>query len=376
MNVSSAPYPSRFWPLTALILWLFCACSNVGVVGRVCPKSVCDEPKAGRDQEPQQQGGHGPSPEAATGQATDPLTDAHAQGPSDACSPSATTLQRKRLDIYLLLDDSGSMVPWWEDTRSALQAFFKDEGSADIAVGLKLFGTSCEAGTYEQPQVAIEVLPSNAGALENAIPVLPTEGAATLPALQGAVQHAQTWSAQHPDSDVLVLLLTAGFPVECESTLEKVAQLARTARELDPPVTTEVVVLGFTGAVAVFSQSGSAALLKVVSQTTAIEILNALKAVRQEARSCSFQLPLQMHGDVAGANSTVVHEHSDGARAVIPAVPDAAGCDPVQAGWFFADASGSAITLCPRSCAELGSDPLNVLTGCARATTQSFRSGL
>src|SRR6185295_5045111 len=44
---------------------------------------------------------------------------------------------------------------------------------------------------------------------------LPSTTTSTLPALQGAVQHAQTWKGQNPGHAVAVILVTDGQPNSC-----------------------------------------------------------------------------------------------------------------------------------------------------------------
>lgn len=137
----------------------------------------------------------------------------------EICEASAYISERKRLDVYMMIDDSASMIPWWLPTVDALNMFFHDVGSAGIGVGMQFFGTACEPESYAKPLVPIAALPGNAAALQQAIPPIPVDETATLPALQGAIMHARSWSLQNPDATVIVLLVTDGLPEECSSTL-------------------------------------------------------------------------------------------------------------------------------------------------------------
>ena len=55
----------------------------------------------------------------------------------DVCDADTYSAERKRLDIYMVVDDSGSMVPWWPGTLDAINQFFMDPGSAGIGVGVQ-----------------------------------------------------------------------------------------------------------------------------------------------------------------------------------------------------------------------------------------------
>ena len=84
------------------------------------------------------------------------------------CDADVYTGERKRLDIYMMVDDSGSMIPWWPATIEAISMFFHDPSSAGIGIGEQFFGSACEAGFYAMPRVPIAPLPDNLMALETA----------------------------------------------------------------------------------------------------------------------------------------------------------------------------------------------------------------
>jgi hypothetical protein len=323
-----------------LLLGFLCACTDAGIVGRFCPMGTCVEP--------------GVEPDAQR--------DA-AMVADDICADGGVELQRDRLDLYLLVDDSASMVLWWQDTISAINAFITDPNSAGIGVGLQFFGIACDAASYAQPRVPIAPLPDNTAALMAAFPILPTEETATLPAMQGAVTYAKSWATQHPERRTAVLLLTDGLPEECGSTVDNVAQVAREANQSSPSIPTYVIVIGAIGALNVFASAGGTGDAKLVAPGSAIELQQALDGVRLAARGCTFRLP----GDPTDSRVqlNVVREHSDGARATLPAVADAASCDVQRGGWYYADATApSTIVLCPASCNGLGTDRLQATSNC------------
>lgn len=331
-----------------LVLWLgaLSACTNAAVVGRFCPMGECQPSEAPRvtPNVSQQQ-------EAAI-----PLM---MLNPVDAgaCMPSILELHRKRLDIYMMVDDSSVMVLWWQDTLSAISSFLMDPNSAGIGIGLQFFGTSCDAASYAVPLVPIAPLPDNVMQLQQAFPIIPADKNATLPAMQGAVMYAKGWAKENPDRDVAVLLLTSGLPKDCDSTVDNVAQVARDANAQQPSIPTYVVVFGAIGAINVLASAGGTGDALMVAPGSAIELQQALNNVRAAARSCTFALPEKLQLDLRANRLDIDHVHSDGAIAPIPLLPDRASCDGQPAGYYPDDPHNpTSIVLCPEGCVQLGSD--------------------
>ena len=50
-------------------------------------------------------------------------------GDGNVCDADNYTAEAKRLDMYMMVDDSGSMVPWWPFTLDAINMFFIDPSS-------------------------------------------------------------------------------------------------------------------------------------------------------------------------------------------------------------------------------------------------------
>ena len=64
-------------------------------------------------------------------------------GQNDTCAADVSTAQELPLDIYLMLDESGSMLDQtatggtkWDAVKAAVEAFLKDKASAGLGVGL------------------------------------------------------------------------------------------------------------------------------------------------------------------------------------------------------------------------------------------------
>src|SRR5262245_41319435 len=86
-------------------------------------------------------------------------------GPSDAgltadsaCVTGSVVAERLPVDLYLMIDSSGSMTSGgaWDDLVLAVRSFFEDPSSAGLRVALGYFpepGGSCDATIYATPSV-------------------------------------------------------------------------------------------------------------------------------------------------------------------------------------------------------------------------------
>jgi hypothetical protein len=234
-------------------------------------------------------------------------------------------------------------------------------------VGLQFFGESCDASTYAQPLVPIGPLPDNAARLVAAIPLLPVEDTPTRPALEGAITYARSWAQHKPGHKVIVLLVTDGFPEECDSTVENVTQVASDGFHGSPSVQTFVVgidsLAGLFDAIAAFATAGGSQPMTVV-RDVASELRRALSDVRDSARSCELTWPAGVSA-VQGV-SRLQHTALDGAVSSLPEVLGAAQCGSQTAGFYFDErAAPTRVLACPASCERLRTGgAVRLLTGC------------
>ena len=75
-----------------------------------------------------------PNAQGGSGGSRPPVTQPKA-GSGGVCGADVYSGERQRLDIYMMVDDSGSMVPWWPATLEAINMFYRDPGSVGIGVG-------------------------------------------------------------------------------------------------------------------------------------------------------------------------------------------------------------------------------------------------
>lgn len=308
-------------------------------------------------------GGFG-NPTFPTAGSTQPISGTGGGDPN-VCDADFYTGERKRLDIYMMVDDSGSMVPWWPATLEAISLFFNDPGSAGVGVGLQFFGRACEPEYYATPAVPIAPLPENKMSLEVAFPLIPIEGTATLPAMQGAITHARSWATANPDAKTVVLLVTDGIPSECESTVENVSAVVAEGFSGTPSIQTFVIGLGDLGALNMFAQAGGTDQALVIEPGAAPALVAALNAIRSAALPCEFALPDNNGGAVELDKVNLRHVDLAGTETTIPNVPDAAGCRDTG-GWHYDMSTGTTqLVACPASCAQLnGGGEVTVVLGC------------
>jgi len=207
-------------------------------------------------------------------------------------------------------------------------------------------------------------------------PVGPTP---TGPALQGALQQAKSWAQDHPDRQVITVLVTDGFPTDCSPIANSdVAAIAEDANGGAQPIHTFVVGvfstqdLGSDGVarldeLARAGGSQKSVVINTASDVTA-ELLEALNEIRDSSARCNFPLDSSTL-DLNRVNLEVVD--GSGTATQLLNVGNAAACGTDQQGWFYenAGAVGSArqITVCPSTCRQFiaGSASANLQIGCA-----------
>lgn len=174
-------------------------------------------------------------------------------------------------DLYIMFDQSQSMstvvansnppTTWWHESQAAVVSFVQSPTAIGIGVGIQFFpfggsiegpdpnvpASSCYVPNYVTPEVEIAALPGNASAIVQAIQNhSPTTFTPTVAALRGAVEHMKDWGAAHPGRQPAVVLVTDGYPTECDpQDPAMIADVAREAYDNDPSILTFVVGLEF-----------------------------------------------------------------------------------------------------------------------------------
>lgn len=356
-------------------------------------------------------------------------------GDAETCSAIDKTAQPYPLDIYIMMDQSGSMsasigildqTSQWDAVVQALTAFFNDPSSTDVSVGIQYFplpvkpwsemvscGSSapcasglcvetdvgpychdtctdssqcplsecrsgsgaswclndiCDVATYATPEVPITPLPAGKQALIDSLAAHgPLTLTPTLPALQGAIQYAREWAADHTDHTTIVLLATDGTPTICPGNdleaMNQIRQVASAGVTGTPSVKTFVVGVIMPGdflssnklhSIAQAGGTNSAFILQPNQNLTA-QFIEALNAIRGAAIACEYQIPDDAKLDLFKVN--VVYVASDGNKYPLYYVETPDKCDPQIGGWYYDvppnQGQPTRIILCANTCAAI-----------------------
>jgi hypothetical protein len=299
----------------------------------------------------------------------------------------------KPLAIYMLVDWSASMTErtdLWTPTKTALNTFVSDPGSAGIEVALSYFPVSseditvkCDATQYVTPSVDVAKLPENATPVTTSLdsktftlgeqPPPPDRlSTPTAPAISGSLQYFQGWLSQHPDHIGVLVLATDGEPAGCDEAsmmagmpitrgtpeeLQQSVDLIAAAAAGTPAIKTYVIGLGnLQQALDQLAEAGGtgheAFIVDASGTNTQTEFLEAMKEIRGAALPCSFDIPLPTMGPLDYTKVNVDFQ-TDMAAAKTPffKVDDEAACAGSTTGWYYDDPlHPTTVELCPAAC--------------------------
>ncbi len=292
----------------------------------------------------------------------DASTDANA-----SCATAKARPEYSPIQIVISFDKSASMILFakWDAAKAAFNAFFADPASKNIGASLSFFpqGTACDIPTYAKPTVPVSPLPDKVTFANALAAQFPNGDTPTLPAIQGAIQYAQTIASK---VKTVIVLVTDGEPNVCSSTVQAVSSAVAAVANTIP---TYVVGIGNVANLDTIAAAGGTKKATIISTTnaqqTADDLQKALNAIREEVTSCEYGIPPPPQGktfDPGKAN--VVFTPSNGPAVTWPYDPGCTG----GVGWHYDDPKNpKTIVLCPASCATRKADPkgtMDVVLGC------------
>jgi uncharacterized protein YegL len=289
-----------------------------------------------------------------------------------ACATSSA--EGAALPVYLVFmyDRSGSMNDnnKWTSARAAMENFFGSATAANMNASLAFFPQgSCNAAEYAAPTVAMRPLP-DATTFKNAIYTTgPNGGTPTLPAIQGAIQYAQSVQTGLTNGGkVAVVLVTDGEPNGCNSTPQNVAAEAAKVASTIP-----TYVIGVGNSLAnlnTIAQGGGTNQAILVSDTnpqqTTADLEKALGQIKN-ALSCEYAIPAPPGGEQIDYDAVnVVFTPTGMGPATLTYNKDCTG----GTGWHYDDANApKRILICQSSCDAIktanGNGKVEIQFGCA-----------
>ena len=220
---------------------------------------------------------------------------------SNACAYSISKGAQQALDVYIMLDQSASMVgPKWTGVTAAINAFVM-QPLTGVSVGIQYFALNlldCTASDYATPEVEIAPLPGVASKITQSLSMhAPISTTPTVAAEQGAVQHATDWAKSHPADAVIVVLATDGDPDMCNilpDPLTPVEQVASMGFMGTPKIPTFVIGVGSdTSNLDAIAQAGGTGNAFIVDTNMPVDtqFLAALNKIRGSALGCNYKIP-------------------------------------------------------------------------------------
>jgi len=328
--------------------------------------------------------------------------------PNSACATSSADGEPTPVDLYFMVDITGSMncpVPdggvmcdmvngppasgdsRWTVVSAALKAFIADPANQTLGVGMRFFpvggnagpgggGNTCNAASYANPNVEIGPLSMTSAPLTTAINrQMPNGTTPTVPSLTAALDHATAWAKANPTHRVAVVYATDGQPNGCgnNNTVANAAAVALKAAMGTPAIPTYVLGVGPSlNNLNTIAESGGtkAAFLVDTSGNAAAQLSAALASIRSTtALDCTYTVPAPPKGQTLDPSKVnITYTNSSGTVTTLLQDPPGTACD-AGSGWQYS-ADGKTINLCGKACNDVKADKngkLQVLFGC---TTQ------
>jgi hypothetical protein len=325
--------------------------------------------------------------------------------PQEACARSEFVAEPLPVDLYIMLDRSGSMnipmslpptiegdcdvgdptVSRWCYTLNALDGFFTSGNVEETGVALQFFPNgncsdtgpighdccesgACCLGTADAiPAVELGPLVTNRDELVRALNEQSPAGVTT--PIEAALRGIVTWTAKNKTSlrSMAGVLITDGEPTGCSNDAGLLSGLVAT-HLADTGIPT--FVLGMDGAkfapLEQIAKAGGGAAhtdycpsgirpchVYNVGNGDPSAFIQALEQIKGAVVQCRFAMPTTNSGVVDPEHLDVVYRHDTGER-VLVRVASPEEC--VEGGYYFDDNDDpSEVSLCPDTCGQLRS---------------------
>jgi Mg-chelatase subunit ChlD len=302
---------------------------------------------------------------------------------TDACANSTAGVDAPPIYLVFMVDRSGSMggnelSVKWTPAVAALKDFFKDPSSANIHASLTFFQSAnlCSVASYATPGVPMQALPDATTFAASLDGTSPNGNTPTRPAVEGAVQYAQSVAATlKPGEKVAIVLVTDGDPNDNCSPQSSAANTAAAAATVAGTIKTYVVGVG-NGAAnldQIATGGGTAPHIQVNTTnaaTTSADLRAAIGKIKAAQLSCDYTLPPPPAGKTIDVNAVNVNYTTGGAATTLGYSADCSNAS----GWHYdSTTTPTKIIMCPTICSTLQNDTsggkVDIVFGCSTAVT-------
>jgi hypothetical protein len=267
----------------------------------------------------------------------------------------------------------------WESLGGSIAAFIDEANDQNLRLGLGFFGRTggnddsldCDPSFYASPAVEIgELSEVGADVLDALSAIQPGGFTPTGPALAGALEHASEWAANAPGRATAVVLVTDGYPTQCDPRgISAIADLAEQAHSRDPYIRTFVIGLDAEFNLDSIARAGGTRQAYRVEQgDPAGSFLRALRNVSNSKLACSYEIP-EPPADTMKIDYDevqVTYTAADMSREEVPRISDFTACSRnPNGGWYYDNpASPTQILVCPCTCSRFEAGRVDVALGC------------
>lgn len=295
-----------------------------------------------------------------------------------ACATSQASGQAEPVSLVFMVDRSGSMKfnpqpnEKWDRVLVGLKAFFGDARSAGLSAATQVFpqggNQQCTVANYATPLVPMTTLPDTAGALGRSLDQNqpdPNFATPTVPALQGAVQQAQSVAAT--GKKVAVVLVTDGEPNGCNSNVQGSSTAAGSGL---PQIRTYVIGVGaqLSNLNTIAAGGGTTKAVLIADGNPAqitTDLVTALGEIRKQALGCDYALPAPPSGEQLDTGRVNVQWTPNGGAA--QTLDYSADCSSGK-GWRYDNPSApTRILICEQSCTDVlgnAQGKIDIVFGC------------
>lgn len=330
------------------------------------------------------------------------------------------------LDVVIMMDKSMTMTEpsaadktkmKWDDIKAAISAFATDPESADIGVGVGFFAIfvespckdgdciTCSPNDYANLAAhgaAIGELSSNATNVINAMDRVVLEGGNNggqtpiYPALEGALQAADTNMTTNAGRKTVVVLATDGIPNVCNSSMSNVLRTAEdgvrrgiktylvgTVAAADAATLDGRTGMSELGNLSQMAQSGGTGapfIVDLSGSSTTKQFISAMNSIRDANNvGCQFDIPPAPNGKVLDlSQATVTYLNGSGGSMPLGWVTDSTACAGGDGFYYDDNDTPTTVRLCTKTCDAVTADAgakIDMAFACPTGTTTTGGGG-